>query len=93
MIQNKWGRIINIASIHGLVASVNKSAYVASKHGLIGFTKTVALENAQNGVTANTICPGFTLTPLIQKQIEIRMEKFKISEEEARKVLLSLIHI
>ena len=64
-----WGRIINIASVHGLVASINKSAYVASKHGLVGFTKAVALENAKTGVTVNAICPGFVLTPLIQKQV------------------------
>jgi 3-hydroxybutyrate dehydrogenase len=68
---NKWGRIINIASVHGLVASVNKSAYVAAKHGIVGFTKAVALENARSGVTVNAICPGFVLTPLIQKQIDI----------------------
>jgi 3-hydroxybutyrate dehydrogenase len=64
-----WGRIINISSVHGLVASINKAAYVASKHGIIGLTKVVALENAQSGVTCNAICPGFVLTPLIQKQI------------------------
>ena len=69
MKQRKWGRIINIASVHGLVASVNKSAYVAAKHGVVGLTKVVALENAQSGVTCNAICPGFVLTPLIQKQI------------------------
>ena len=71
MQQRKWGRIINIASVHGLVASVNKSAYVASKHGIVGFTKAAALENAKTGVTVNAICPGFILTPLIAKQIEI----------------------
>ena len=69
MLERKWGRIINIASIHGLVASINKSAYVAAKHGLVGFTKSVALENAKTGVTCNAICPGFVLTPLVQKQI------------------------
>ena len=69
MKERKWGRIINIASVHGLVASVNKSAYVAAKHGVVGLTKVVALENAQTGVTCNAICPGFVLTPLIQKQI------------------------
>lgn len=69
MKQRGWGRIINIASVHGLVASVNKSAYVAAKHGLVGFTKAVALENAGTGVTCNVICPGWVLTPLIQKQI------------------------
>jgi 3-hydroxybutyrate dehydrogenase len=60
-----WGRIINIASVHGLVASINKSAYVAAKHGIVGFTKAVALENAKKGITVNAICPGFVLTPLI----------------------------
>jgi 3-hydroxybutyrate dehydrogenase len=65
MQKSGWGRIINIASVHGLVASVNKSAYVASKHGIVGFTKAVALENAKKGITVNAICPGFVLTPLI----------------------------
>lgn len=65
----KWGRIINISSAHGLVASVNKSAYVASKHGLIGLTKTLALEGANFGITVNAICPGFVKTPLVEKQI------------------------
>jgi 3-hydroxybutyrate dehydrogenase len=69
MKQRKWGRIINVASVHGLVASVNKCAYVSAKHGVVGLTKAVALENAQSGVTCNAICPGFVLTPLIQKQI------------------------
>lgn len=71
MKQKGWGRIINIASVHGLVASVNKSAYVAAKHGLVGFTKAVALETAGSGITCNAICPGWVLTPLIQKQIDI----------------------
>lgn len=65
-----WGRIINIASVHGLVASANKAAYVAAKHGVIGLTKTVALENARGGITCNAICPGWVLTPLVQKQID-----------------------
>lgn len=69
MQKRKWGRIINIASVHGLVASVNKSAYVSAKHGLVGFTRAVALENAKNGITCNAICPGWVMTPLIQKQI------------------------
>ena len=79
MRQRKWGRIINIASVHGLVGSVNKAPYVASKHGIIGLTKGTALENAKTGVTVNAICPGFILTPLIQKQIEIIAEKKNIS--------------
>ena len=65
MKKNGWGRIINISSVHGLVASVNKSAYVAAKHGVVGFTKAVALENAKTGVTCNAICPGWVFTPLI----------------------------
>ncbi len=75
MQKNGWGRIINIASVHGLVASVNKSAYIAAKHGLIGFTKTTALEMAGLGITANAICPGFTLTPLIEAQINTRAKQ------------------
>jgi 3-hydroxybutyrate dehydrogenase len=81
MKERKWGRIINIASVHGLVASINKSAYVAAKHGIVGLTKAVALENAQTGVTCNAICPGFVLTPLIQKQIDIKREQHKVSNE------------
>jgi 3-hydroxybutyrate dehydrogenase len=81
MKQRGWGRIINIASVHGLVASVNKSAYVAAKHGIVGFTKACALENARAGVTINAICPGFVLTPLIQKQIDIIRDKRGISNE------------
>jgi 3-hydroxybutyrate dehydrogenase len=71
MQKSGWGRIVNIASVHGLVASVNKSAYVAAKHGIVGFSKALALENAKKGITVNAICPGFVLTPLIEKQIEI----------------------
>ena len=84
-----WGRIINIASVHGLVASVNKSAYVAAKHGIIGFTRAIALENAKKGVTVNAICPGFVLTPLIEKQIEIIAEREKISRDVAANKLVS----
>jgi len=83
-----WGRIINLASAHGLVASAGKSAYVAAKHGLVGFTKSVALETATTGVTCNAICPGWVLTPLVQKQIEARAERESISIEEARRGLL-----
>ena len=78
----KWGRIINISSAHGLVASENKSAYVASKHGLIGLTKTLALEGAAFGITANAICPGFVKTPLVQKQITDLAIQQNISEAE-----------
>ncbi|HEY8359302.1 MAG TPA: 3-hydroxybutyrate dehydrogenase, partial [Ramlibacter sp.] len=67
-----WGRIVNIASTHGLVASPDKSAYVAAKHGIVGFTKSIALETATTGITCNAICPGWVLTPLVQKQIEAR---------------------
>jgi 3-hydroxybutyrate dehydrogenase len=85
----KWGRIINIASAHGLVASPFKSAYVAAKHGIVGLTKTVALETAEHGITANAICPGYVLTPLVQKQIPDTARARGITEEEVvRNVLL-----
>jgi len=76
-----WGRIINIASAHALVASPYKSAYVAAKHGLLGLTKTVALEVAEHGITANAICPGYVLTPLVQKQIPDQAKARGISED------------
>jgi 3-hydroxybutyrate dehydrogenase len=84
-----WGRIINIASAHGLVASKDKSAYVAAKHGLVGFTKSIALETATTGITVNAICPGWVLTPLVQKQIDDRAAREGISIEQASKDLLS----
>ncbi len=84
-----WGRIINLASVHGLVGSAQKSAYVAAKHGLVGFTKVTALETAHTGVTCNAICPGFVLTPLVQKQVDDRAVKDGVSNEEAKKSLLS----
>jgi len=83
-----WGRIINVASTHGLVASVEKSAYVASKHGIVGLTKVTALENATTGVTCNAICPGWVLTPLVQKQVDAKAAALKVSNEEAKRVLL-----
>jgi 3-hydroxybutyrate dehydrogenase len=83
-----WGRIINISSVHGLVASPNKAAYVAAKHGLVGLTKVVALETATSGVTCNAICPGWVLTPLVQKQIDAMAARDKLSEEQARARLL-----
>ncbi len=83
-----WGRVINIASVHGLVASAAKSAYVAAKHGLVGFTKTAALELATTGVTVNAICPGWVLTPLVQKQIDARAARDGISADKAREALL-----
>ena len=84
-----WGRIINIASAHGLVASEHKAAYVAAKHGLIGLTKVVALETATTGITCNAICPGWVLTPLVQKQINDRAAQAKISVDQAKAELLS----
>jgi 3-hydroxybutyrate dehydrogenase len=83
-----WGRILNIASAHGLVASANKSAYVAAKHGLVGMTKSVALETATTGVTVNAICPGWVLTPLVQKQVDARAAAEGVSVDEAKKRLL-----
>ena len=83
-----WGRIINIASAHGLVGSVEKSAYVTAKHGVLGLTKVVALENATSGITCNAICPGWVLTPLVQKQIDDRAARESISEQQARRDLL-----
>ncbi|MCX2863929.1 3-hydroxybutyrate dehydrogenase [Paucibacter sp. PLA-PC-4] len=84
-----WGRIINVASTHGLVASAQKSAYVAAKHGIVGFTKSVALETATTGVTVNAICPGWVLTPLVQKQVDARAGADGISIDEAKKRLLA----
>jgi 3-hydroxybutyrate dehydrogenase len=81
MKQRRWGRIINLASAHALVASPFKSAYVAAKHGLLGLTKTVALETAEHGITVNAICPGYVLTPLVQKQIPETARARGISEE------------
>ncbi|MDB5841113.1 MAG: 3-hydroxybutyrate dehydrogenase [Herminiimonas sp.] len=86
---NNWGRIINIASAHGLVGSPQKSAYVAAKHGLVGLTKVTALETAQTGVTCNAICPGWVLTPLVQKQIEARAAKEGVPVQQAMKELLA----
>jgi 3-hydroxybutyrate dehydrogenase len=83
-----WGRVVNIASVHGLVASAGKSAYVAAKHGIVGFTKTVALETATTGVTVNAICPGWVLTPLVQQQVDARAAQAKVSEDEAKRQLL-----
>lgn len=89
MKERNWGRIINIASAHGLVASANKSAYVAAKHGIVGLTKVVALETAQTGVTCNAICPGWVLTPLVQAQIDKRAAAEGISVEKAKIELLA----
>jgi 3-hydroxybutyrate dehydrogenase len=83
-----WGRIINVASVHGLVASAEKAAYVAAKHGVIGLTKVTALENATTGVTCNAICPGWVLTPLVQKQVDAKAAAQGLSNEEAKNQLL-----
>ena len=88
MLASGWGRIINVASVHGLVASAQKSAYVAAKHGIVGLTKVTALENATTGVTCNAICPGWVLTPLVQKQVDAKAAALGISNDEAKKVLL-----
>ncbi|RGE40478.1 3-hydroxybutyrate dehydrogenase [Comamonas testosteroni] len=88
MQQANWGRIINVASVHGLVGSAQKSAYVAAKHGIVGLTKVTALENASTGVTCNAICPGWVLTPLVQKQVDAKAAAQGISNDEATKQLL-----
>jgi 3-hydroxybutyrate dehydrogenase len=88
MQRREYGRILNVASVHGLVGSVHKAAYVAAKHGLIGLTKVVALEYASSGVTCNAICPGWVHTALVQKQIDDRASRDQISTEEATRKLL-----
>ncbi len=89
MQKNDYGRIINIASAHGLVASTQKAAYVAAKHGIVGLTKVVALENAKQNITCNAICPGWVLTPLVQQQIDARSAKENIPVKQAEIDLLS----
>jgi 3-hydroxybutyrate dehydrogenase len=90
MIANKWGRIINIASAHGLVGSAYKSAYVAAKHGILGLTKVTALEVAEQGITCNAICPGYVYTPLVEAQIEGQAKAHGIPREQViREVLLA----
>ena len=88
MRRKNWGRVINIASAHGLVASAQKSAYVAAKHGIVGLTKTIALETATSGITVNAICPGWVLTPLVQKQIDDRAKREGIAVAQASNELL-----
>ena len=90
MKKNNWGRIINISSVHGLVASIDKSAYVASKHGIIGLTKTIALETAILPITVNAICPGWVDTPLVSKQIQDQIKVNKSNKDiETKKLLIS----
>jgi 3-hydroxybutyrate dehydrogenase len=89
MRRRRWGRIVNIASAHGLVASATKSAYVAAKHGLLGLTKVVALETAQSPITCNAICPGWVLTPLVRKQIDDIAARDTLSNEAAKAQLLA----
>jgi 3-hydroxybutyrate dehydrogenase len=89
MKKRRWGRIINTASAHGLVASPQKVAYVSAKHGLVGMTKVVAIETANDGITCNAICPGWVLTPLVQQQIEARAKAEGKSVDDAKTALIS----
>jgi 3-hydroxybutyrate dehydrogenase len=89
MKKQRWGRIVNIASTHGLVASTDKAAYVAAKHGLVGLTKVVGLETAGSGVTCNAVCPGWVRTPLVEKQISDMAAQRGISQKQAAEELLS----
>lgn len=85
-----WGRVINIASAHGLTASPYKSAYVAAKHGVVGFTKVIALETAEEPITANAVCPGYVLTPMVEAQIPATMEEYNLDRDAVvREVLLA----
>lgn len=88
MKETNWGRIINVASVHGLVGSAGKAAYVAAKHGVVGLTKVTALETATSGVTCNAICPGWVLTPLVQQQVDAKAAAQGISNEQATRQLL-----
>ncbi|EEE38929.1 D-beta-hydroxybutyrate dehydrogenase [Rhodobacteraceae bacterium KLH11] len=83
-----WGRVVNIASAHGLTASPFKAAYIAAKHGVVGMTKTVALETAQEPITCNAICPGYVLTPLVEAQIPNTMKEYNMSREDVVKNVL-----
>jgi 3-hydroxybutyrate dehydrogenase len=89
MLERNWGRIVNIASVHGLVGSAQKAAYVAAKHGVLGLTKVIALETAATGVTCNAICPGWVLTPLVQKQIDDAAARDKVPVDVAKARLLA----
>jgi 3-hydroxybutyrate dehydrogenase len=88
MRRRDWGRIVNVASVHGLVASTHKAAYVAAKHGLLGLTKVTALETARTGVTCNAVCPGWVQTPLVERQVEARALQDESSHAAARQALL-----
>ena len=88
MRERNWGRIINISSVHGLVASTQKAAYVAAKHGVIGLTKTVALETATTGITCNALCPGWVLTPLVQQQIDSKAKAHGDPMRATRELLM-----
>jgi 3-hydroxybutyrate dehydrogenase len=88
MVKRRWGRVVNIASAHGLVASGGKVAYVSAKHGLVGMTKVVAIDHANDGITCNAICPGWVLTPLVQKQIEDHAKQEGIPVDKAKENLL-----
>lgn len=89
MKEKKYGRIVNVASAHGLIASPFKSAYISSKFGIIGFTKTLALEGGEFGITANAVCPGYVMTPIVEKQIPEQMKVHQMTEEEViKKVFL-----
>jgi 3-hydroxybutyrate dehydrogenase len=89
MRQRNWGRIVNVASTHGLVGSVHKAAYVAAKHGIVGLTKVVALETATTAITCNAVCPGWVLTPLVQRQIDDLAARDGLSAADARQALLA----
>jgi 3-hydroxybutyrate dehydrogenase len=88
MKEKGWGRIINVASVQGLIGSIHKAAYVAAKHGVVGLTKVTALETATTGVTCNAICPGWVLTPLVQKQVDDKAAREGLSNEEAKRRLV-----
>ena len=88
MLEKGWGRIINIASVHGLTASINKSAYIAAKHGIVGLTRATAVETAEAGITCNAICPGWVHTPLVEKQIVDNAALWGMSREDAAKRML-----
>lgn len=89
MQERGWGRIINISSVHGLIGSKHKAAYVAAKHGIVGFTKVIALENADKGITVNAICPGWVDTDLVAAQFQARADKESVSFEEGKRLTIT----